>query len=203
LLAIELYGWPVVRDYYLKVGPQVSAIYRVWEANFSSWTIGQRLFAVSGDRFQSTPLWQAPLLARVVTVAVPLLIAGLAVAAARRLQSFDASFALLMAIGVILNPVAWQHYLMIAAPALVLLGMRLRELQWPPRSTLVVASLVMTISVPAGWFRLLARCFAVGLSAAGQPVVPALPALLTLTTGVALCTLLWIFVRLEPKHLAG
>src|SRR5262249_59517051 len=47
----------------------------------------------------------APRLASVVTIAVPLLIAVLAVAAARRLQSFDTSFALLTAIGVVLNPV--------------------------------------------------------------------------------------------------
>jgi hypothetical protein len=201
VLAIEVHGWAVVRDYYLKVGPQVSAIYRGWETNFSAWTIGQRLFASSGEVLQSTPLWQAPLLARIATIAIPLLIAGLAVRAARRLQSFDSSFALLMAIGIVLNPVAWQHYLMIAAPALVLLAMRLRQLGWPPRSTAVVALLFVAMSVPVGWFRLLARRFAVGLSATGQPIVPALPALLTMSTGIALCALLWLFVKLEPKYL--
>jgi alpha-1,2-mannosyltransferase len=198
-LAIALYGWPLVRDYYLKVGPQVSAIYRVWEMNFSAWTIGQRLFADSGDRFLSTPLWRSPLLASVVTIALPLLIVGLGVRAAQRLRSFDASFALLMALGVILNPVAWQHYLVMAAPALVLLVMRLRALQWPPRTTVVVALLLLTISVPYYWFRVLALHFAVGVSPAGKPIVPALPALLTLTTGVALCGLLWLLVKLEPK----
>jgi hypothetical protein len=91
---------------------------------------------------------------------------------------------------------------MIAAPALVLLVMRLRELQWPPRGTFMVASLLMAISAPVGWFRLLARRFAVGVGSAGQPIVPALPALITLTPGVAICALLWFFVRLEPKHLA-
>ena len=198
-LAIALYGWPLVRDYYLKVGPEVSAIYRVWEMNFSAWTIGQRLFADSGDRFLSTPLWRSPLLASIVTIAVPLLIVGLGVWAARRLSSFDASFALLMALGVILNPVAWQHYLVMAAPALVLLVMRLRELQWPTRTTVVVALLLLTISVPYYWFRVLALHFAVGVSPAGKPIVPALPALLTLSIGVALCGLLWLLVKLEPK----
>ena len=198
-LAIALYGWPLVRDYYLKVGPEVSAIYRVWEMNFSAWTIGQRLFADSGDRFLSTPLWRSPLLASIVTIAVPLLIVGLGVWAAQRLSSFDASFALLMALGVILNPVAWQHYLVMAAPALVLLVMRLRELQWPTRTTVVVALLLLTISVPYYWFRVLALHFAVGVSPAGKPIVPALPALLTLSIGVALCGLLWLLVKLEPK----
>jgi hypothetical protein len=151
---------------------------------------------------ESTPLWQAPSLARIVTIVVPLLIAGLAVRAARRLERFDSSFALLMAIGIVLSPVAWQHYLVMAAPALVLLVLRLRELHWPPRSTVAVASLLVAISVPYYWFRLLALRFAVGVSPAGKPIVPALPALLTLTTGVALCALLWFFVKLEPKHLA-
>src|SRR5262249_40586508 len=161
--------------------------YRGWETNFSAWTIGQRLFSTSGEVLQSTPLWQAPLLARIATMALPLLIAGLAIRAARRLQSFDSSFALLMAIGVVLNPVAWQPYLMTAAPALVLLAMRLRELHWPPRTTVMVALLVIAMTVPVGWFRLLARRFAVGVSPVGQPIVPALPALLTMTTGIALC----------------
>ena len=202
VLAIELYGWTLVRNYYLKVGPQVGAVYRVWEGNFSTWTIGQRLFAESGDRILSTPLWRSPFLASVVTFAVPLLVVGLGLRAAQRLRSFDASFALLMALGVILNPVAWQHYLVMAAPALVLLVIRLRELQWPPRTTAVVASLLLAISVPYSRFWFLTLRFATGVSPAGKPIVPALPALLTLTTGVALCALLRLFVKLESKHLA-
>ena len=201
-LAIALYGWPLVRDYYLKVGPQVGAIYRVWEGNFSAWTIGQRLFAESGDRILSTPLWRSPWLASVVTIAAPLLIAGLGVWAAQRLRSFDASFALLMALGIVLNPVAWQHYLVMAVPALVLLVMRLRELHWPRRTTVVVALLLLAISVPYSRFWLLSLRFATGVSSTGKPIVPALPALITMTIGIALGALLWLFVKLEPKHLA-
>jgi hypothetical protein len=203
VLAIELYGWPLVRDYYLKVGPRVGAIYRVWEGNFSTWTIGQRLFAESGDRILSTPLWRSPFLASVVTFAVPLLVVGLGLRAAQRLKSFDASFALLMAVGIVLNPVAWQHYLVMAAPAFVLLVLRLRELQWPPRTTALVASLLLAISVPYSRFWLLTLHFATGVSPTGKPIVPALPALITLTIGVALGALLWLFVSLEPKHLVA
>jgi hypothetical protein len=197
LLAMQVYGWKVILDYYLKVGPQVTAFYSGWEVNFSAWTVGRRLFAQSGEVFQSIPLWNSPMLAAITTVAVPVLILITAVRAALRAKRLDTSFALLMAVGILLNPVTWQHYLIMAAPAFVLLVIRLRQLGWPRAMTVSTAALLMAVSVPYGIYRTLALRFAVGSTAAGKPIVHAMPALLTVTTGLALCSLLWLLVRLE------
>ena len=197
LLAIGLHGWEMVRDYYLKVGPQVGAIYHVREINLSAWTIGQRLFNESGQDFVSLPLWKSPLLVKALTALVPLVVLILALRAAVRLRNFDTAFALLMGIGVVLNPVAWQHYLLLAAPALALLLRRLHTLHWPRWMTCGVISLAVAFSLPHSLYVDLAELFAVGVNAAGKPIVPALPALLTFTTSVALCVSLWLLVKLE------
>ena len=47
-LAIALHGWEMVRDYYFKYGPLVSAIYRVGDLNLSLMTFGRRLFSAFG-----------------------------------------------------------------------------------------------------------------------------------------------------------
>ena len=79
-------------------GPQISALYRTHDANFSAWTVGQRLFGEAGFNFVMTPLWSAPLLAKALNLLVPLLIlnAGLIVLGAylifhaiRRIHHYD------------------------------------------------------------------------------------------------------------------
>lgn len=199
LLAIGLHGWGMVRDYYFKFGPQVGAIYGVWELNFSVWTIGQRLFAKSGHYFVSPPLWDSPPLVKALTVLVPTAVLVLALRAALRVRSFDTAFALLMAIGVVLNPIAWQHYLLLVAPALVLLLHHLSALRWPRQMTCGVISLVVALSLPQTLYVDLAKLFAVGTNTAGLLIVPTAPALLSLITLVALCFLLWLLLRSEPR----
>lgn len=200
LLAIGLHGLGMVQDYYLKVGPQVGAHYRVRELNLSAWTIGQRLFAESGYYFVSTPLWESPLLVKALTVLAPAAVLLFALIAALRVRHFDTAFALLMGIGVVLNPIAWQHYLLMATPALALLLCRLRALHWPRQMTWGVMSLLFALSIPHSLFIDLAELFAVGVDASGKSVVPALPALLTLVPLLALCLSLWLLARLEPRE---
>jgi hypothetical protein len=190
----------MVRDYYLKVGPQVSALYRVRDHNLSVWTIGQRLFGQSGHYLASTPLWESPFLVKALTLLVPALVLALALRAAMRVRCFGTAFALSMGIGVFLNPVAWQHGLLLATPALTLLLRRLHALHWPRQMTCGVISLITALSLPQDLYLDLAKLFAVGVNAADQAIVPALPALLTLVPMGALCFLLWLLVRLESKE---
>jgi len=89
LLAIHFHGWAMVRDYYLKVGPQVGAFYRPHDANFSAWTLGQRLFADSGFNFVLTPLVNAPLLATALNVLAPLSILATVLWLAHRARKGD------------------------------------------------------------------------------------------------------------------
>ena len=111
-LAIALHGWGMVRDYYFKYGPMVSAIYRVGDLNLSLMTFGRRFFSAFGVNFTISPLWDSPLLANVTGVALPLLALSLALYGAHQLKRFDAAFALLMSVSLLLNPITWIHYLM-------------------------------------------------------------------------------------------
>lgn len=190
LLAIGLHGWGMVRDYYLKVGPQVGAIYRVYFVNLSTWTIGRRLFGYTGRDLDSAPLWESPFLVKALTLLAPAIVLALALAVAMRVKRFDTAIALLMAISPVLNPIAWQHCFLQAMPALLLLSLRLRELGWPRRMTLIVVLLLIAISVPHTDYIYLAKLF-------NPSFVPTLPALLTLVPLVALFLLLLSLARLD------
>jgi hypothetical protein len=104
-----------------------------------------------------------------------------------------------MGIGVILNPIAWQHYLLMATPALAMLLCRLRALHWPRQMTWGVMLLLFALSIPHSLFIDLAELFAVGVDASSKSIVPALPALLTLVPLLALCLSLWLLARLESR----
>lgn len=203
LLAIALHGWPLVRDYYLKVGPEVSALYRVNFANLSLWTLGQRLFGEMNWEFVSVPLWPAPLLVKVLTVLVPLAWLAWLLFAAERAPSFDTSFALLMGGGLFLTPVAWVHYFVMALPALGLLFARLAAQSWPRRRTWLAALALSPLCVSEGLYFNLTKQFFNGVNAQGLPLVGALPALLTLIPLAALTCLLWQLLWLEQRAAAA
>lgn len=209
LLAMGLHGWPLVRDYYLKVGPQVSALYRPNFANLSLWTLGERLFGEMKWEFVSVPLWPAPGLAKVLTVLVPLAWLAWLLYAAQRAKSFDTGFALLMGGGLFLTPVAWVHYFVLALPALGLLFSRLAARNWPRWLTWQAGLALTPLCLSEELYFNLTKQFYSGVNAQGMSQVPALPALLTLIPLFCLCWLLWQFACFEvvpevaDEHLAG
>src|SRR5574341_1011323 len=196
-LAIGLHGWGMIQDYYTKVGPQVSAIYRIFYVNISVWTIGQRLFGHFGQSLAPPPLWESPSLVKALTLLVPAIVLALALRAALRVRSFDTAITLLMGISPVLNPIAWQHCFLLATPALALLLRRLHLSHWPRRMTFVVVLLVITVSVPHTDYIEFAELFNPGSNATGQTLALALPALLTLIPLGALCPILWLLARSE------
>jgi hypothetical protein len=189
VLAMGGHGWALVRDYYLKVGPLVSAHYRGHDANPSLWTFGERLFAEFGNNFLSAPLWPAPLLARVVNVVLPLAVLATALYAAQRLGDFNAGFALLACVSVVLNPVAWTHYLLLTVPATGVVVQRLRALGWPRAwvKRLLLISAPFCVTHPL--WSLLALSFSSAGGADPRPSVPFAAAWLTVTPTLAVLAL--------------
>jgi hypothetical protein len=206
LLAAVVHGWAMVKDYYLVVGPQVSALYRTHDANFSLWTVGTRLFAEAGFNFVSLPLWPAPALAKALTVLVPLAALLLILRLAWRAQRFGTAFALLVGAGVMLNPIGWTHYFILLAFALSLIVQRLRALEWPRGLTYRLLLLLWPLSVTQSSFGIVAKQFAVGTNADGLALVPGWAALVTMASAVAVSGLLWLLVVLErataPQEMA-
>lgn len=195
-LQVALHGWTLVSDYYLKIGPQVSAHYRLRDPNASLWTFGQRLFAEFGNNFLSQPPWPSPGLARLVNVAVPLLVLGVSFWLAGQLRNFDAAFALLACVSAVINPVAWTHYLLWTVPAVGLLLQRLQVLGWPrswlTRLMLICAPFCVTHPI---WSLLVLAFSHEGLSAT-RPVVPFAAAWLSVTPTIAVLVLCWMVWRL-------
>jgi hypothetical protein len=199
LLAVGFHGWAMIRDYYLKVGPLVSSIYRVRELNLSAWTIGQRLFAESGYHIVTVPVWNSPFLVKSISVLTPLVVLVLALRTVIQAKPFDIAFAIMLSIGTLLNPISWLHYFILALPAVALLFKRLKELSWPGLETLIAAALGISLWLPGTIYLDLAKLFSSGVAADGRVIVPAIPALLTLLPAVALCCLLWLLAQLSIK----
>jgi alpha-1,2-mannosyltransferase len=191
-LAVGVHGWALVHTYYFTVGPQVSAVYSDYGANLSPWTLGRRLFGVMRGSVATTPLWDAPTLAKLLALALPLgVLIGLLIAA-KRARQFDTSFALLMGGGFLLMPIVWGHYLVMALPAMALVFHRLAARQWPRRQTAGAVLLFVLLSLPHSFYVKLLH-----LSAEIPAGVASLPALLVLTPIAALVGMLWQLQALD------
>ncbi|MBI1763629.1 MAG: DUF2029 domain-containing protein [Acidobacteria bacterium] len=196
-----VHGWALIWDYYTRVGPLVTAHYQTHEDNFSLWSIGPRLFSAAhqGKGFAAAPLLNAPLLAQALAVLLPLLFLAAALRWALRVKHFDLGFALLLAAGAVLNPVAWSFYLLLALPACDLLLRQLQAQRWPHGWTFATALTLGATLIPQPLYSRVALLFASGVDAAGRPVVPVLPGLVTFVPLAALVLLLVMLVKVESQ----
>ncbi|MBI1762439.1 MAG: DUF2029 domain-containing protein [Acidobacteria bacterium] len=201
LLALAWIGVEGVKRYYTEVGPTVTALYRGFDANFSAWTVGWRLFVGTEASFArglvAPPLIAWPAAARLFTLLVPCLVLALGLALARRVKDFDVAFALLLCVSLLVNPVAWSHYLVIALLPLAVVWRYLRELDFPMALTRYTLLVTLVCSLPHSIIRNVAALFQTSVTATGSPVVPFAAGLLTLATAAALIALMFLLRRVE------
>jgi len=156
LISAMLMGFDRVLYFYLRGGSAVAALYHGYEYNFSLWTIGWKLFEGTGSPvavgISAPPLVQSSVLARVVSVALPLgfLVVGLVLAV--RAQSFDASYGILICTIILVSPVAWRHYLVLSLIPLAIIVKRVIALDWPTRETNVSLFLGLLLFIPRDFF---------------------------------------------------
>jgi hypothetical protein len=201
LAAAVLMGFDRVVYYYVDVSAIVSPLYRAHEANFSMWTIGWRLFDGTGSPvllgLEAPPLVIAPILARYVSLAVPLVLLGTGLWLATHARRFDTSFGILVCVSLLVNPVAWSHYLILAAIPIIIVGRRLFALNLPNRETWAFLALSLLLFIP----RLRLRRFILQLTGneltAKTAQVPFVATLLTLVPVVAILGLLWLIWQME------
>lgn len=146
-------GFGEVINYYVSVGPAVSKLYRATEGNFSLWSIGPRMFDASADNWYQ-PLIHIPSVAMFVSLVIVAGVVALALKGTLRTRSFDSAFCALACISVVVNPIAWTHYLVLTAPALCLVARRIVHGKAPRKSMLVagvvlVAALLIEHTLPA------------------------------------------------------
>lgn len=117
LAAGAVIGFQQVIGYYIKVAGEVTPYYLTFDRNFSIWTLGYRLFQGTYPQLtlgiNAPPLISLPGLAPIASIvfAIVFLIAGLAIALLS--DNFDAAFVILVCVSILVNPVAWSHYLIL------------------------------------------------------------------------------------------
>lgn len=197
-IASALHGWATMQNYYSNIGPQLSALYRTHDANYSLWTFGARLFAPFGLNFVTLPPWHAPMLVKLFTVMVPLAAVAVALWWASRIQQPDVAFALLVCLSLLVNPIAWAHYLVANCIVIGLILRRLQQLDWPrvwtQRFMLIVWPLSMT---QTSWALLTLVGNGFGKAADGRPLVPFALAWVTVLPTLAVLALGWLLWRVH------
>jgi hypothetical protein len=205
LAAALLMGFDRVVYFYREVSTIVSPLYRAHEGNFSAWTVGWRLFDGTGSPVlhgvQAPPLVSAPALARYVSFAAPVVLLGAGLALALRARSFDASFGVLVCVSILVNPVAWSHYLILASIPLVILGRRLLDLGLPRKESYALLALCLLLLIPRTELRrIILLLGGQELVAGASPDVPFASALLSFIPALAVLGLLWLVWRLDRVY---
>ena len=199
LLSLSVLGVDYLREYYLKIGPLVSGIYQLYEANFSTWTLGQRLFLRFGVGIFIAPLWESPFLAKAFSILAPAAVLIIGLRLANKAENFDTSFGLMIIIGILVNPIAWTHYLLLTAIPLAIVVRRISKHGFPKSRCYEVVGIWLTFhSGPLGWISAyikVARLFSGQTTIDGVAVVPFAAGILTLIPVIGFAGLLWMLWR--------
>lgn len=197
LLAMAGLGFTVVKDYYLKVGPAVAAFYRLHDTNYSTWTIGSRLFADFGYNVSISSLWSSVLLTELCTYLLPIvvLLGGLWIAT--KAQEFDTAFGLLVGVGILVSPIAWTHYMMLAVVPIMVVARRLWARGCPKQPTYLAFCLCLLLSIPGLAYTRVVIWFTNQPTSRGIPIAPFAAGFLTLAPTAALSILLWSLWRTD------
>jgi hypothetical protein len=133
-----------------------------------------------------------PWLAPIVGYAATLLVLAAAVWQVRRLDSFDARFGVMTAASLLVSPIVWDHYLLVAAIPGVIIAANLRALGYPRGMTTVAIVAGLLVALPGVWGEAVPAWFA-RPGRDGDQVIPAAVSLLALMptaavlAGLALC----------------
>ncbi|MHB1004704.1 MAG: glycosyltransferase family 87 protein [Chloroflexota bacterium] len=192
-----IFGLPAMESY-LRSLPQVAAAYSGHSHNISLFSVGTRLFVGTGSPvmagFVAQPIWFSPTLAWLTNYVAPAAALVLLALAARRLHDRGALYGTAMCVSVIVSPVAWSHYLVLAVvPAACLVAALVRQ-RLPVRETNLALAVALLLLLPSDAIR--AVFMAVGTPASDENVaVPLWAAALMLLYPLGLALLAWLVAR--------
>jgi hypothetical protein len=199
VVAGSVVGLKTVETYFTEVLPLVTRIYRAIWGNISISSLGWRVF--DGTRLGLTdgvvpPLVQSAAAAQVASLGLAILLLLGASWVVRRQRSLGVSLGVMMAVSILLGPISWPHYLVLAAiPAAQAIRWLVRH-RLPSRETnwaLIVAMLLVI-----DWV-MVARPLALRAPIVdGALRVPFAVAQLPLMTAVSVAALAWLVAWLGP-----
>lgn len=196
-----LLGYETILLYYCSVGGMISKLYRGFVSNFSLWTVGFRLFEGTGSPViagaTAPPIFMSAVLAHCVAVVLPLILLIVGLILALRSHDFDISFAIMICVSILVNPIAWVHYLILALFPLWVIAQTLLRYHFPRTEThvTIICGLLLLIS-----HRRL-HDFAVSLSATSAigdsvSVNPWILVIFTMLPAILVLTLIWLLYRM-------
>jgi len=164
-LAAAVIGLGPCVYYYQKITEIVTPLYRSSPFNLSAWSVGWRLFSGTGSQVQyglvAPPLVSIPVLAALVSVALPAALLVGSLILALRTRRFDSAFAIMASASILLNPIAWSHYLVLTALPVAITFPRLAAPQarksWLNLGIVVVVALILPPNSPLYIARVFAR----------------------------------------------
>ncbi len=199
LLSVAFIGTEGVVRYYTKSGPAVSALYREVDANYSASAFGWHLFAETGSAFiisiRISPLIKWQVAAKIFSILFPLLVLAVGLWLANNTRSFDTSFALLLCVSLLVNPVAWTHYFVILLLPLAILIRHLQQMAFPPAPTRGVIIFILVSSLSTSFWSQAATYGQKLFATNGQSAVPFAAGLLTFIPAFALFALIFLLWR--------
>jgi hypothetical protein len=200
LIPLFCLGIQCVSEYYLKVAPLISEIYRHHEGNLSAWTIGQRVFNGFGVNMYLQPLVASSLLTKAATILIPIgaLLSGLWLAL--KAKSFDTAVGIMTIIGIWINPISWTHYLVLSAIPSAIIAKRLSCEGWPKDRCYRLIGILLSFTIAISTYLALAGHFTNQSTPDGLPVVPFAAGLLILIPVAGLGGLLWMIWRSDQTE---
>ncbi len=195
LVATLVMGLDTMLYYYQKVGLGIMNLYRAQYGNLTTWTFGWRLFwGTDSERFVTVrvpPLIAAPSIAPLASyvIVLAILVSGLVLAI--RARSFDAAFGVLICVSILINPVVWSQYLVLASIPIAIALRRLFVLGLPNKQTLAALALAGLLLARRTDIDRLITQFATETPGGGAPTVPFFIGQLALIPVLSILALMW------------
>jgi hypothetical protein len=144
-----LMGFDGLWSYYFQVAPLVANLNRATPVNFSVWTVSWRLFEGTHSPVflcvTAPPLYYSPVLAQYLSYGPVLILLIVALGMTVSRQQLDAAFAIMLAVSILISPVAWASYLTLLVLPLAIAYRYLSVLDWPARYANAALALVLLL----------------------------------------------------------
>jgi hypothetical protein len=200
-------GFDYLLKYYLEVSQLVVSLYRGFFANFSLFTIGWRVFYGTGSSvrigIEAPPLYFSEIAARITSIFIPFMFLVLCLWMAFRNKHLDLVFIILISTSLLVNPIVWHHYLIIAVFPLILLLRFLWDHQHS-KSEFIVSVLVILLLF-ASRVQIRDLVYLLGGELPGSNVsvqVSFWTSLITLEPILPLLGMIWLSIRLNDRHVS-
>jgi hypothetical protein len=159
LAAAAAMGIGPTANYYLQTGEGIFPFYKAFMFNFSTWSIGWRIFEGTGstvlEAIEAPALFYAPELAPYVSIGLSISVLVISTLLALRSSHIDSAFAIMVAVSIIISPIVWIHFFVLAALPMAVAIKNIRNQGYPFRITLAMVSLLSLSIIPIQFLNVL------------------------------------------------